>query len=150
MKDNKVNLKINLYNWKKKLLEILSSKNYIKRSLYLIIEQSFIDYLNKYLYDDNNSIVKDFGEIININDLSKIKDSKTDLSKFPKLFVLNKDSIPSSQHNNIENRKLNSIYYDHLLRIEITELIYCIFFLDKNNQLRQGYLRKKKHWFYNN
>jgi ubiquitin C-terminal hydrolase len=143
MKDNKVNLKINLYNWKKKLFELLSSDNYSKRSLYLIIEQSFIDYLNKYLYDDNNSNVKDFGEIINITDLSKIKDSKTDLSKFPKLFVLNKDSIPSSQHNNIENRKLNSIFYHHLLRIEIKELIYCIFFLDKNNQLRQGYLRKK-------
>ena len=143
MEDNKVNQKIQLYNWKIKLLGDLSSKKYSNRYSYLINEKSFINYLDAYLYKDNDSIVNDFSKIINKTDLSKIKDSKKDnkLNEFPKLFALNYDSISSFQKNNIENLKLKSIYNSKLLRIEITELVFCIFFLDKNKHLRQGYLR---------
>ena len=149
MKDNKVNQKIQLYNWKIKLFENLSSNNYLNRYSYLINEQNFINYLKIYLYNDNenDSNVKDFSEIINNTDLSKIKDSKIAINKLPKLFALNYDSISSFQKNNIENIKLKSIFNSKLLRIEITELDYCIFFLYKNKQLRQGYLRIKKQYY---
>ena len=149
MKDNKVNQKIQLYNWKIKLFKNLSSNNYLNRYSYLINEQNFINYLKIYLYNDNenDSNVKDFSEIINNTDLSKIKDSKIAINKLPKLFALNYDSISSFQKNNIENIKLKSIFNSKLLRIEITELDYCIFFLYKNKQLRQGYLRIKKQYY---
>ena len=142
MKDNKVNQKMILYKWKNQLLENLSSNNYSIRQTYLINSKKFINYLNLYFYNDNDSNAKDFIEIINNTDLSKIKEPK--INKLPKIFALNQDSISSFQKNNIENlKKLKSIFYSKLLRIEITKLDFCIFFLDKNQQLRQGYLRRK-------
>mgnify|MGYP002624855671 CR=1 FL=1 len=146
MKDNKIkNQKIQLFNWKKNLYGLLSSKNYAKRSLCLINEQWLINYMNKYLYENGDFNLKDFNEILNNTDLTKIKNSKTDLNKLPKFFVLNSESYSTFQNKNEkEKEKLKSIFNANFLRIEITEQDYCIFFLDGKKQLRQGYIRIPK------
>jgi len=142
--------KIQLSNWKANLLGHLSSKKYLNRFSYLINEKWLINYMNKYLYKNGDSQLKDFSEILINTDLSIIKDSKTDFNpnKLPKLFVLNYYTYSTFQNkNNIENEKLKSIFNAKFLRIEINELDFCIFFLDKNKHLRQGYLRIKQNFF---
>ena len=151
MDENKIKeQKIQLSNWKKNLLGHLSSKKYLNRYSYLINEQWLINYMNKYLYENGESHLKDFSKILNNIDLSIIKDSNKNLNlnKLPKLFVLNYYTYVTFQNNNdIENEKLKSIFNSKFLRIEIKELDFCIFFLDKNKHLRQGYLRIKQNFF---
>ena len=149
MKDNKIKeQKKHLYNWKISLLGSLSSQNYLKRYSYLINEQWLINYMNKYFYNNDDPILKDFNEIINNTDLYNIKNSNKNLKELPKFFVLNFDSYSTFKNNNsIEKERLKSIFNAKLLRIEIKERDFCIFFLDKNKQLRQGYLRITKPFY---
>jgi hypothetical protein len=132
MKDNKIKeQKIQLSNWKISLLGHLSSKKYLNRYSYLINEQWLINYMKKYFYNNDDPILKDFNEIINNTDVYNIKNSNKNLKELPKFFVLNYDSYTTFQNNNEEykeNEKLKSIFISKLLRIEIKEQDFCIFF----------------------
>ena len=151
MEDNKIKeQKIQLSNWKISLLGHLSSKKYLSRHSYLINEQWLINYMKKYFYNNDDPNLKDFNEIINNTDFYNIKNSNKNLKELPKFFVLNYDSYSTFQNNNNnykEEEKLKSIFNAKLLRIEIKKLDFCIFFLDKNKQLRQGYLRIKEPFY---
>ena len=107
---------------KYKYIKSFSNKNGDKEKYNEILEN---------LKDDNNKLFCQFTEKnINIEDL-------------PKIFVLNKDIWKKIK---IEKYELNTIasfgyFYNNLLFLKVLENIYCFFFIDSKNRIRQGYIQ---------
>ena len=139
--------KIEFDKWAEDLKELLSSDLYHKDMLFIISFYWFNKYIKSIidsniedkklleikgdLKDDNNELFVQFTqENINIED-------------FPKIFVLNKNIWMKIKNQNNELNTIASIgyFYNNFLFIKILSKIYCFYFLDKKNEIRQGYLQ---------
>jgi len=99
-------------------------------------ESELIDFYNSNKYMDNNIIF----------------DYKKNIKEYPELYVLNEEVINSlirTEKQILNPKKFQGKYSDKIFSIEIkttdNHLIYCLFFLDKMHELKQGYLDIKKN-----
>ena len=136
-----------LSSWKTKLIKNLSINTYITEDLFIISNYWLINY-EKYIsnFDNEGTNPSTFEVKFNyINEviLGLIPSKDTKIDKLPKVSILNKDIW-----NNIkeENKHLNSImskgFFSYKIAVlKVFENIYCFYFLDNNNKIRQGYLQ---------
>ena len=133
--------------WKNKLIKNLSINTYITEDLFIISNYWLINY-EKYISNFDNEginppIFEEKFKYVNEVILGLIPNKDTKIDKLPKVFILNK-----AIWNNIKegNEQLNSImskgYFSYKIAVlKVFEKIYCFFFLDKNTNIRQGYLQ---------
>ena len=145
---NKINeQKIAYSKWINELITELSNNSRYDKELYLI-NKSWIEKYQQQIFNESHneyelfSLYKQFENIDN-SDLLSLKD----FNKLPKLFILNdKCWFSFVKDENIEKPiKLKGQFINKMIIIDFIKeknyTIYCIFFLDKKRQLRQGYLQ---------
>ena len=70
-------------------------------------------------------------------------DPKTKIDKYPKVFVLDKDTwkILQKEEPKVKPTSCLATFYKKLLLLNLKNSNYCFFFIDNKEQLRQGYLK---------
>ena len=137
--------------WENNFIYNLSKDSYKKDYLYLV-EKEWLRRYQKNILDveindkNKNKLIKNYKSFkdINNNQLMDIySDPKSNLSNFPKVSVLNINTWRRIQKENGKSIPIKSVsvFYNKLLLITLIKYNYCFFFLDQNNQLRQGYIK---------
>jgi len=140
-----------LNQWENNFIYNLSKDSYKKDYLYLV-EKEWLRRYQKNILDveindkNKNKLIKNYKSFkdINNNQLMDIySDPKSNLSNFPKVSVLNINTWRRIQKENGKSIPIKSVsvFYNKLLLITLIKYNYCFFFLDQNNQLRQGYIK---------
>ena len=140
-----------LNQWENNFIYYLSKDSYKKDYLYLV-EKEWLRRYQKIILDveindkNKNKLIKNYKSFkdINNNQLMDIySDPKSNLSNFPKVSVLNINTWRRIQKENGKSIPIKSVsvFYNKLLLITLIKYNYCFFFLDQNNQLRQGYIK---------
>lgn len=140
-----------LNQWENNFIYNLSKDSYKKDYLYLV-EKEWLRRYQKIILDveindkNKNKLIKNYKSFkdINNNQLMDIySDPKSNLSNFPKVSVLNINTWRRIQKENGKSIPIKSVsvFYNKLLLITLIKYNYCFFFLDQNNQLRQGYIK---------
>ena len=141
--------KEDLLKWEEELENNLKEDLIKNEDLFLISRYCF-DNFKILLSNENNIENKPFNyeEIKEMNNeiFTPFEKKCRDIEKLPKLFVINKDFWKIIENENNELNVINSIGYfcNKSLILKVLEAIYCFFFLDKNNEIRQGYLKINK------
>jgi len=141
--------KEDLLKWEEELENNLKEDLIKNEDLFLISRYCF-DNFKILLSNENNIENKPFNyeEIKEMNNeiFTPFEKKCRDIEKLPKLFVINKDFWKIIENENNELNVINSIGYfcNKSLILKVLEAIYCFFFLDKNNKIRQGYLKINK------
>ena len=157
MAENKKEENQNLINSQKTEIDIWKEylKNMLTENINQIKELFIISqyWFNKYKYiksfSKKNGDKEKYNEILgglkddNNKLFCQFTEKNVNIEDFPKIFVLNKDIWKKIK---IEKYELNTIasfgyFYNNLLFLKVLENIYCFFFIDNKNRIRQGYIQ---------
>ena len=138
------------FKWVNELSINLSKNSDYDKEIYLINK----NWIDKYIQQILNSPY-DGNELINLyNQFEYIDNTKLftqkDINQLPKLFILNDKcwSIFVKDENIEKPIKLKSLFWNKMITFEFIKennyITYCIFFLDKKSQIRQGFLQINK------
>jgi len=154
--DNIKDQKEKLLKWKKEFeMALLSNKN--EKVNIFLVKKEWLENYEQFICDKNmkESELIDFYNSNKYMDINIIFDYKKNIKEYPELYVLNEEVFNSLIRNTNTERQIlipkifNGKYSDKIFSIEIktanNHLIYCLFFLDKMHELKQGYLGIKKH-----
>ena len=141
-----------LEKWIKKLEKDLSKeRKKCKKQEFFLINKFWYDRYVKYILNINNDLkesLEAFEDLIETNNESYIQFNKKqiDIKNLPKIFVLNKDiwNYIKAEYNQLNVLTASGIFSNKLLTLKVMENIYCLFFLDNKNIIRQGYLEIKE------
>ena len=144
-----ITIKEELSKWENELLNSFSLNLFKPEYLFLISDYWIVKY-KKYISDKNN-INPTFEEkynIVNNDSLSIIFDTEVSIKDLPKVFVLNKNNwdLIQKENSQVYIMMISGTFLDNLLLLNLSEKIYCFFFVykkSKKNQLRQGYIEIK-------
>jgi hypothetical protein len=131
--------------WETKLKDELNKKLIKTEDIY-IINRDWVDEYKKSIFKNadkkNDEIIKLYKNFKLIDNQLPFVSSLRDLKS---IFPLNEESWKSFVKD--ETKETPNIYHGEygynilILRINIEERIHCFFFLDQNNELRQGYIQ---------
>ena len=135
-----------LLKWKKKIKKYLGINTYKQEEFFLISKYWFEKYKNNFLnfkLDRRNSIVflnkmkEDNNELF-----TPFTDKEIEISKLPRIFVLNKTIWLNILNENHELSTITAVgyYSNKLLTLKVLDLVYCFIFIDRKDRIRQGYL----------
>ena len=148
MEENQFNTKINNYKedllkWEEELENNLKN-DLIKREELFLISRYWFEKFKKFLLNDIENKSFNYEEIKEMNNeiFTPFEKKCRNIEKLPKVFVLNRNCWKIIENEKNELNVINSIGYfcSKSLILKVSEAIYCFFFLDINNQIRQGYL----------
>jgi len=148
MEENQFNTKINDYKvellkWEEELENNLKN-DLIKREELFLISRYWFENFKKFLLNDIENKSFNYEEIKEMNNeiFTPFENKCRNIEKLPKVFVLNRNFWKIIENEKNELNVINSIGYfcSKSLILKVLEAIYCFFFLDINNQIRQGYL----------
>ena len=143
--DNIKNQKEHLLNWKKEFEHSLSMNSFNSLSVYAINKEWLENYEQFIFNSHNNPELNNFYDTYQYLDNTNLFNS-LNIKELPKISVLNESCIKALiGDSSLEKlKKLNGRFYYKLFIVEILcqkyNKIYTIFFIDKNHQIRQGYL----------
>ena len=133
--------------WGIDLKYLLKNSLYKKEELFIISQYWFNKYI-KYILDSDNNDKKLLENSVNLKDdnnelFCQFTEEIINIEDLPRVFVLNKNIWNNIQKH---NKQLNIIgafgyFYNNLLFLKVLENIYCFFFIDSKNKIRQGYLQ---------
>ena len=153
--DNIEDQKEKLSKWKNNFKKTLLMNNSKNINIFLVKKEWFENY-EQFISDINKkkSELIDFYNSNKYMDNSIIFEDKKNIKEYPELYVLNEEVANSLIRNSntkkqiIKLEKYEGKYSDKFFFIEIkttnNHLIYCLFFLDKMLELKQGYLDIKE------
>ena len=131
--------------WETKLKDELNKKLIKTEDIY-IINRDWVDEYKKSIF---KNVDKKIDEIIKLYKNFRLIDNQlpfvSSLRDLKSIFPLNEESWKSFVKD--ETKETPNIYHGEygynilILRINIEERIHCFFFLDQNNELRQGYIQ---------
>ena len=143
--DNIKNQKEHLLNWQKEFVCSLLRNSFNSLSVYAI-NKEWLDNYEQFIFNSqNNSELSNFYDTYQYLDNTNLFNS-LNIKELPKISVLNESCIKALiGDSNLEKlKKLNGRFYYKIFIVEILSQkynkIYAIFFIDKNNQIGQGYL----------
>ena len=149
---NKIKKQKEELNKFKNYLALNLSKNIYKKEYLYVVEEEWLKKYQKEILDieinDKNKkklikTYKDYKDINNNKLMDIYSDPNSKTSQFKKVSVLNYSTWQSIQKEtgNTVPTKLASMFCNKILIITLLKAkFYCFFFLDLNNQLRQGYI----------
>ena len=143
--DNIKNQKEHLLNWKKEFEHSLSMNSFNSLSVYAINKEWLENYEQFIFNSHNNPELNNFYDTYQYLDNTNLFNS-LNIKELPKISVLNESCIKALiGDSSLEKlKKLNGRFYYRIFIVEILNQkynkIYAIFFIDKNNQIGQGYL----------
>jgi len=143
--DNIKNQKENLLSWKKEFVCSLLRNSFNSLSVYAINKEWLENYEQFIFNSDNNPELNNFYDAYQYLDNTNLFNS-LNIKELPKISVLNESCIKALiGDSSLEKlKKLNGRFYYRIFIVEILNQkynkIYAIFFIDKNNQIGQGYL----------
>ena len=143
--DNIKDQKAQLSNWKKEFECSLLMNSFNSLNVY-VINKEWLENYEQFIFNSQNE-----SELINFNNTYQYLDNTNlfnsfNIKELPKISVLNESCIKALiGDSNLEKLKtLNGRFCYKKFIIEILNKkynkVYAIFFMDKNNQLGQGYL----------
>jgi hypothetical protein len=153
--DNIEDQKEKLSKWKNNFKKTLLMNNSKNINIFLVKKEWFENY-KKFIFDikKKESELIDFYNSYRYIDNSIIFDHKKNLKEYPEIYVLNEELInslirnPNTEKQILTPKRYEGKYSDKFFFIEIkttnNHLIYCLFFLDKMLELKQGYLDIKE------
>ena len=145
MEENQFNTKINNYKedllkWEEELENNLKN-DLIKREELFLISRYWFEKFKKFLLNDIENKSFNYEEIKEMNNeiFTPFEKKCRNIEKLPKVFVLNRNCWKIIENEKNELNVINSIGYfcSKSLILKVSEAIYCFFFLDINNQIRQ-------------
>ena len=136
-----------LNEWKNNLINYLSDCIYKSEEL-LVISKYWLKNYEHYFLNVNNFIKmnpNDYEDIKQYNNelLSEFVETKIKLENLPKLFVLTKN-IWMNIKNEEEGTNIittNGYFGNKILFLRVMQAVYCFFFIEKKNKIKQGYLK---------
>ena len=143
--DNIKNQKEHLLNWQEKFVCSLLRNSFNSLSVYAINKEWLENYEQFIFNSDNNPELSNFYDTYQYLDNTNLFNS-LNIKELPKISVLNESCIKALiGDSSLEKlKKLNGRFYNKIFIVEILSQkynkIYAIFFIDKNNQIGQGYL----------
>ena len=136
-----------LNEWKKNLINSLSNCLYRNEEL-LLISKFWLDNYEKYFLNVSNFIKMDpntYEENKNTNNelLSTFVEPKIKLENLPRIVVLSKNIWMNIKNEEEETNIITSTGYfgNKILFLRVIEAVYCLFFLEKKDTIKQGYLQ---------
>ena len=145
-------LKESLTDWKEKILEILSKKNYHHNVKIYLITQNYLDtYENNIINTLNTDYLQRMNSIfIESYNLFQLFSKNNYINNLPKIFPLNeinydlfkKLAINKDNNNFQESNYLVGEFKELFLQISLSNGLYLFYFEYKGN-LRQGFLKIK-------
>ena len=143
--DNIKNQKEHLLNWKKEFACSLLRNSFNSLSVYAINKEWLENYEQFILNSHNNPELNNFYDAYQFLDNTNLFNS-LNIKELPNISVLNESCIKALiGDSSLEKlKKLNGRFYYKIFFVEILSQkynkIYAIFFIDKNNEIGQGYL----------
>ena len=139
-----------LNKWRKELENNLSENIYKKKPLFFVSEYWF-DRYKKYISNskiDPNKYTEINEEIKEDNNelFSSFTENKINIKELPKIYIINKNIWKNiiNEFNDLLTITSEGVFSNKLLTLNVLKSIYCFVFLDKNNELRQGYIKNLK------
>ena len=139
------NQKVHLSNWRKKFICSLFMNTIDSLSVY-VINKEWLDNYEEFIFKshDESELINFYNTYQNIDNTNLF--NSFDFKALPKISVLNESCIKAligdSSLEKLKKLKGRFFYKKFIIEILNQEYnkVYAVFFLDKNNQLGQGYL----------
>ena len=136
-----------LNKWRKELEKNLTENYYKKKQLFIVSEYWFDKYI-KYISNskiDPNKYIEISEEIKEDNNelFSSFTENKINIKELPQIYIINKIIWKNiiNEFNDLLTITTEGVFSNKLLTLNVLKSIYCFVFLDKNNELRQGYIK---------